>query len=211
MAKILEVFFVNNQKSANRPPMIRVLVVTAMMSAVATVLMFLEFPVPLVPSFIKMDLSELPALLTAFLFGPLPGVAVCLVKNLINLLTTYSGGVGELANFLLGVCFVLPAGWVYRVRQSRGGALLGALAGAAAMALISVPINYFVVYPAYTLIMPMEAILGMYQAINPHADTLLKCLVMFNMPFTLVKALISVAVTFLIYKPLSPILKGKRV
>ena len=189
---------------------IRKLVMTALLSALATVLMFVSFRVPFVPSFIKLDLSELPALIAAFSMGPLSGVAVCLVKNLVNLLFTYSMGVGELCNFLLGVAFVLPAGLIYKKRNDRKGALIGALTGALTMGVISIFINYYLVYPVYAkLLMPMDVILGMYQAINPKVSNLWQALCFFNAPFTFVKGLISVAITFLIYKRISPLIKGK--
>ncbi len=181
---------------------------TAMLAAVSTVLSFLAFPVPLMPSFIKLDFAELPALIAAFAYGPISGVAVCLVKNLVSLMKTSSGGIGTLCNFLLGVAFVVPAGIIYLKKRTRGGALIGALAGTLFMALLSLPFNYFIVYPMYTAFMPMEAILGMYQALNPKVQTLWDALLWFNAPFTLVKGLCSVAVAFLIYKPLSPFLKG---
>ena len=186
----------------------RKLIGTSMLAAVSVVLMFLSFPVPLMPSFIKMDLAELPALIGAFAYGPLAGAAVCLVKNLISLMKSSSGGVGTLCNFLLGVCFVVPAGLIYKYNRTRRGALIGALAGAAIMAVLSIFVNYYVVYPIYTAFMPMEAIIGMYQAINPKVQTLWQALIWFNCPFTFVKGLISVAICFLIYKPLSPFLKG---
>ncbi len=189
---------------------VRKMAVTAVLAAAATVLMFLSFSVPLVPGFVKLDFSELPALIAAFSMGPLSGVAVCLVKNLVNVLFTYSGGVGELCNFLLGAAFVLPAGLVYRKLNSRKGAFIGSLAGAAAMALFSLPLNYFLVYPAYGLLMPMEQVLGLYQAINPNVHSLFDALLWFNVPFTFFKGLCDVLLTFLIYKKLSPILKGKR-
>ena len=189
---------------------IRKLVMTALLSALATVLMFVSFSVPFVPSFIKLDLSELPALIAAFSMGPLSGVAVCLVKNLVNLLFTYSMGVGELCNFLLGVAFVLPAGLIYKKHNNRKGALIGALTGALTMGVISIFINYYLVYPVYAkLLMPMDVILGMYQAINPKVSNLWQALCFFNAPFTFVKGLISVAITFLIYKRISPLIKGK--
>ena len=181
---------------------------TAMLAAVSTVLSFLAFPVPLMPSFIKLDFAELPALIAAFAYGPISGVAVCLVKNLVSLMKTSSGGIGTLCNFLLGVAFVVPAGIIYLKKRTRGGALIGALAGTLFMALLSLPFNYFIVYPMYTAFMPMEAILGMYQALNPKVQTLWDALLWFNAPFTLVKGLCSVAIAFLIYKPLSPFLKG---
>ena len=82
---------------------VRYLTVTAMLSAVAYILMFLDFSVPFMPSFIKMDLSELPALIGSFAMGPLCGVIICLVKNVFHLFITSTGGVGELSNFILGV------------------------------------------------------------------------------------------------------------
>ena len=188
----------------------RKLVGTAMLAAVSVVLMFLAFPVPLMPSFIKLDLAELPALIASFAYGPLAGAAVCLVKNLISLMKSSSGGVGTLCNFLLGVCFVVPAGLIYKYNRTRRGALIGALAGAAIMAVLSIFVNYYVVYPIYTAFMPMEAIIGMYQAINPRVQNLWQALIWFNTPFTFVKGLCSVVMAFIIYKPLSPILKGKK-
>ena len=188
----------------------RKLVGTAMLAAVSVVLMFLAFPVPLMPSFIKLDLAELPALIGSFAYGPLAGAAVCLVKNLVSLMKSSSGGIGTLCNFLLGVCFVVPTGLIYKTHRTRMGALIGALIGAAVMALLSIPVNYYLVYPIYTAFMPMETIIGMYQAINPKVENLWQALIWFNCPFTFVKGLISVVITFLIYKPLSPFLKGRK-
>ena len=185
----------------------RKIAVTAMLSAAATVLMALDFPIPfLIPPFVKMDFSELPALLAAFSLGPVWGAAVCLVKNLINLTMSSTNGVGELCNFLLGVCFVIPAGVIYRHWKTRWGALAAALAGAVLMAVCSVPINYFISYPFYTTFMPIDTIIGMYQELIPSVDGLLACLIVFNAPFTLLKALLDTLLAFLIYKPLSPLL-----
>lgn len=202
----------NNQTSTMTKRRIntRSMAVTAVLGAVSAALMFVAFRVPLMPSFIQMDVSELPALIAAFSMGPLSGVAVCLIKNLVHLLVTTTGGVGELSNFLLGAAFVLPAGLIYRTRKDRIGALIGSLAGALAMALASLPSNYFITYPFYAMLMPMEAILDMYRAINPNVKTLTDALVWFNMPFTFIKAMLSVVVTFLIYKRISPIIKGKK-
>lgn len=188
---------------------VRYMTVTAMLSAVAFALMFFEFSIPfLVPSFIQMDLSELPALIGAFAMGPWYGVIICLIKNLIHLLITTTGGVGELSNFILGAAFVLPAGLIYQRKKTKKKAVIGSVLGAAFMALLSVASNYFIVYPVYTAFLPMDTILAMYQEILPSADTLLKCLVIFNMPFTFVKGMLSVIITLLIYKHISPIIKG---
>ncbi len=102
----------NTASTAQKRADIWKLTMTAMLSAIAFVLMFFEFTVPVMPPFIKMDLSELPALLGAFAMGPVSGVMICLIKNLLHLLMSTTGGVGELSNFLLGACFVFPAGMI---------------------------------------------------------------------------------------------------
>ncbi len=188
---------------------VRKIVVTAMLSAVAAILMFIDFSVPFMPSFIKLDISEVPALIGSFAMGPLWGAAVCLVKNLINLTRTSTGGVGELCNFLLGAAFVVPAGFIYKYKKTRKGALIASLAGAFCMAVLSLPINYFITYPMYTNFMPLETIVAAYQAIFPAVNGLLSCLVIFNMPFTFIKGILCAAVTFVIYKRISGVIKGK--
>ena len=187
---------------------IRKMTMTAMLSAVGFILMFMEFSVPFMPVFIKMDLSELPALIGAFSMGPISGITICLIKNLLHLFVTSTGGVGELSNFILGVCFVLPAGLIYKKWKGKKAAAIGALVGAVLMAVVSVFSNYFITYPVYYAFMPKEAILTAYQAIYSGVDNILECLVLFNMPFTFVKGLFSVIISLLIYKPLSPIIKG---
>ena len=190
----------------------RALTGTAMLAAVATILMYMQFPIPIMPGFIKMDISELPALIASFAYGPLSGIAVCLIKNLIKLPSTSTAAVGELFNFVMGALFVGVAGIVYKKNKTRKGAIIGAVAGALIMALVSLPYNYFVVYPAYVVMyhLPLEAIIGMYQAINPNVNGLLACLVTFNVPFTFAKGMVDALLCFLIYKPLSPILHGRK-
>ena len=189
---------------------VRKLAGTAMLAAVAAVLMFFEFSVPLIPAFIKMDFSELPALIAAFAYGPVSGVAVCLVKNLLHLFFTATGGVGELSNFILGAMFVLPAGLIYKYKKTKGFAVAGAFLGAVVMAGVSVITNYYIVYPIYFNMMPLEAILDAYRAINPAVKNLWQALLWFNLPFTFIKASFSIIITIFIYKPLAGILKGKK-
>lgn len=189
---------------------IKSLAVVAIMGAIGFILMVLEFPMPfLIPPFIKFDFSELPAIITAFALGPIQGIIVCLIKNLLHLFVTTSAGVGELSNFILGAIFVGTAGIIYRCKKTRSGALIGSIVGALLMAVISVVSNYFVVYPAYVTLygMPMEAIIGMYKALLPASDTLLKSLLIFNLPFTFAKGMIDALICFVVYKKLSPILK----
>ena len=195
----------------NKTTNIRKLTGTAMLGAVAAVLMYMEFPIPIMPSFVKLDVSELPALLAAYAYGPVSGIAVCLIKNLIKLPSTSTAAVGELFNFVMGSVFSFSAGYIYSRNKSRKGALIGAVVGAALMAVLSVPFNYLLVYPAYVVCygLPLDAIIGMYQAILPSSDSLIKCLTIFNMPFTFFKGMLDVVLCFLIYKPLLPCCTSK--
>lgn len=190
----------------------RKITVIGMLSALAYVIMMFDFSVPFMPNFIKMDLSELPALIGAFALGPVEGVLVCLVKNLLHALRTTTGGVGELSNFILGASFVFTAGMIYKFKKNRKTAIIGSVIGALVMALVSIPSNYFITYPFYMNFMPIEQIIAAYQEIisrvGGSVNGLLECLIIFNAPFTFLKGMCSVIITLLIYKKISPIIKG---
>lgn len=185
--------------------------VTAMLSAISFILQFMEIPIPLMPAFVKLDLSDLPALIGSFAMGPLSGVIICLIKNVIHITMSSSGGIGELANFIMSAAFVLPAGIIYKYRKTKKSAVIASLTGAVTMAVLSVPINYFIVYPVYIKLFfdgHVDICVSLYQAILPSVSSLIECLLVFNMPFTFFKAMVSVIITILIYKKISPILKG---
>lgn len=195
----------SNNKTINT----RLIASCGMLTAVAIILQYIEFPIPmLIPPFIKFDFSDLPALIGAFAFGPIAGVVIELVKNLIHCLASQSFTVGELSNFILGAVFTFVAGYVYKKNKNKKSAIIGGVLGSVVMGIISLPSNYFVVYPFYYNFMPEEVVLGMYQTILPSMKNMVQCLLVFNIPFTIVKGLISVAITMLVYKKLSPILKG---
>lgn len=184
---------------------VRKLVFTALLAALSAVLLkFLSFPLPFIPNFITFDFSDVPALLASLTMGPVSGVAVCLVKNLVGCFSSMTGCVGELSNFILSTCLVLPAGFIAK-KTSYKGVIIACLAGAVAMALMGVVSNYFIVYPVYTAMMPMEAIIGAYKAILPSVDSLIECLLIFNLPFTFAKGLITALISVPLYKRLRPI------
>lgn len=199
-----------NKNEKRRKINVRTLTATAMLSALSYALMFIEVSVPIIPSFVKFDLSDLPALIASYAYGPLSGITVCFIKNLINfLIKSQTGGIGELSNFILGVLFVVPAGLTYKVKKTRCWAALGASAGAVLSAAVSFFTNYYIVYPIYTKFMPMEAIIGAYRVILPSIQNLKQALLIFNVPFNFCKFAIVTALAFIIYKRISPILKGK--
>lgn len=185
---------------------VRKLVFTALLAALSIVLSeTLKFKLPIMPSFLDYDFSDVPAVLAALTMGPVSGVCVALIKNLEGLFTSGTGGVGELSNFILCALLVVPVGIIGKKSQKLSHVIIAGVCGAVAMGLGSIVSNYFLVYPIYTAIMPMDVIIGMYKAILPSADTLIKCLVIFNMPFTFVKGIIAVAISIPLYKRLRPI------
>ena len=181
----------------------------AMLTAVSVILQYLDFPVPmLIPPFIKFDFSDLPALIGAYAYGPLAGVIIELIKNLIHCAITKSATVGELSNFLLGAAFAGTAGFIYKMNKTKKTAIVGGIIGAVIMGIVSILSNYWIVYPFYyKAYMPEEVVLSAYQAIMPAVKNVLQCLIIFNMPFTMVKGIACVLVSIPIYKPLTRVLK----
>lgn len=190
---------------------VRKLTGIAMLSAVAFALQFLEFPIPIIPSFIKLDFSDLPELIGAFAYGPAAGVIIALIKNLLHMTQSSSMYIGELSNFLMGAVLSLTAGLIYKHKKTKKGALIASLAASLLMGIASVPINYFIVYPLYynVLRLPEQAVLDMYKALLPSTKSIFQALLIFNLPFTVCKGLICSVFSGIIYKPLSPLLHGK--
>ena len=186
----------------------RKLTAAAILAAAAYLLAFLEFPVPLTPAFARMDLSDLPALIGAFAFGPVTGVMVELVKNLLGLMTSSTGGVGELANFLMGASYVFTAGAVYKHHKTKRMALVGGVTGSIAMGIMAAITNYFILLPMFEQFMPLEDIIAAFGEFIPFIHTKM-AVVLFNaFPFNVMKGLVITAVTMLVYKKISPVLKG---
>ena len=186
--------------------------VAALLAAVAAVLQFVEFSIPVMPAFVKLDISDLPALLGTFSLGPVYGVAIQFVKNLLHLPFGSSACVGELSNFLLGAVLSVAAGAIYKKHKTKRGALAAAVLSAVIMGLISVPVNYWIIYPLYYNVLgfPQAAVLDMYRAILPATKSILQALFIFNLPFTVAKGLLCAALCAGIYKPLSPLLHGRK-
>ena len=193
------------QKNRN----LRKLVGTAMLAAVAFVLQFLEFPMPLSPSFAKFDLSDLPALIGAFAYGPLWGVVIEAVKNALHLFQTQTGGIGELANFLMGAALVFPAGLIYKKHKSRKTALIGCTVGSLCMGVMAALANYFILLPMFEIFMPMDEMIEAFAAVIPFIHSKLDVVLLNALPLNILKGLVVSLVTMLLYKRLSPILKGR--
>ncbi len=183
--------------------------ISAMLAAVGVILQLFEIPLPFIPSFIKLDFSDLPGFIGAIVCGPWAGVLITLIRNVIHIFTGSSAGIGELSNFLLSSSFVLSAGLIYKKMPNIKGVLIGGVCGAVIMGVVSFPVNNFIIYPLYYSVMglPQEAILEMYQLIRPSTGSIAEALVVFNVPFTIAKGLISVILFSVVYKPLEKLIK----
>ncbi len=181
-----------------------------MLSAVAFLLAFIEIPMPLSPPFAMMDLSDLPAVLAAFAIGPVGGVLVEIIKNLLQTMSSATGGIGELANCLMGCAFVIPAGIIYQKNKTKKNALLGCAAGSLSIGVAAALLNYFVLLPMYEMFMPIDQVIAAFGEILPFIKTKFDVCLYNALPGNIFKGLVISFFSMLIYKPLSPILHYTR-
>ncbi len=199
---------VTTSSSANRKR-IRWIAKTGILTAAAVILMYLEMSLPLMPTFLKFDFSEVVVLAAAFSMGPLSGIIVELLKNLLHLPVTHTAGVGELANFVIGAAFVGTAGLIYKRNKTRSGAFWGMACGTLGMTLLASLINYYVMIPFYVQMMglPMNVIIDwVHQAGNTLVSDLKSLIVFVFIPFNLFKGIVVSLIVALVYKRISPLL-----
>ncbi len=190
----------------------RKMAIIGVFSAIAFVLMMIEFPLPIAPGFYKFDFSDIPALIVGFAAGPFSGVMVEFIKVMLNIFIqgTTSAFVGEIANFLIGALFVSVASIIYRFKRTRKNALLGCLTATLAISFAGAALNAFFMIPAYAIMFGgVENILSAGTAIYPFVDDLFTFCLFCVAPFNLVKGIVHSGVTFLMYKKISPILKAE--
>lgn len=192
---------------------VRTLAKVGMLSAVAVILMMFEIPLPFAPVFYKIDFSEVPVLVGCFAMGPLAGAGIELIKNLLHVVIsgTQTAGVGDVANFLIGCAWIVPAGWMYRKMHTRTGALLGMASGTALMTVVGGALNAYVLLPVYAKAfgMPLDALVQMGTEVNAKI-TSVSTLVLFAVtPFNLLKGVLVSVIVLLIYKKISPVFRMK--
>ena len=179
-----------------------------LLSAMAVILFYIEIPVV---ALYKLDLSTLPAILAGFAMGPLQGVAVIIVKDLVHMLGTSTACVGEIADMLMSCAFVVPASLYYRRHKDRKSAMMAMLIGSVLMVITGVLVNYYILIPAYQVLMnlPLEVIIGMGQAVFGFIDNTVKLVIFITAPFNIFKSIVLSFVTYLLYKRVSPLLHQK--
>lgn len=190
---------------------VKMLAFIALMGAVSTVLMLLRFPLPFLPPFMSFDLSGVMEIMAGFLFGPLAALAVIVLKILLQLLIqgSLSFGAGEVQGLLLSCSYVLPAMVVYYFRKSKQSAAIGMALGTVTVAIVAVFTNLYLIIPYYAAMMgtTMEDIVAMCTAVNPAVKSAAGMVIMGIIPFNLIKYGVTSAVTFLVYKRISKVIR----
>lgn len=176
----------------------RRMIIVGMLSAIAFVLMFLKFPLPFLPPYLTIDFSDIPALIATFLFGPVAGILVELIKNLLNFFFNMSDPVGPVANFLAGCSFLLTSYVIYKKSRTQRALILGLVVATIVMTMFLSVMNYFVLLPLYGLIMNLTDIVHNLKVIITAGI----------IPFNLIKGLLISIIFLLLYPRISKVLKG---
>ncbi|KAJ53235.1 riboflavin transporter FmnP [Clostridium tetanomorphum] len=188
---------------------LNVLIKVSLLSVMGFLLMYVELPLPLFPEFLKIDVSDLPALIGTFALGPVQGVIIELIKNILHgIFATKTAFVGELANFLVGSVMILTAGFIYRNNKNRKSAIIGLIFGTIVMSVAAGIFNYYLLLPLYerALHIPLEAFVQLAQKINPKVTNINAFIIWTIIPFNFIKGVFVSIITVVIYKSVSPIL-----
>lgn len=175
----------------------RRMILVGMLSAIAFVLMFLKFPLPFLPPYLTIDFSDAPALIATFLFGPIAGIMVELIKNLLNFFFNMSDPIGPVANFLAGTSFLLTSYLIYQKSRTQRALIIGLISATIITTIVLSVMNYFVLLPLYGLIMNLTDIVHNLKIIITAGI----------IPFNLIKGLLISIVFLLLYPRISNILK----
>lgn len=199
MEKTKQTQLIKNQKTA-------MLTKSALFAALATIIMYFEFPLPFMPPFLKVDLSGVVILMAAFMLGCPRAVMINAVKDLIHLMSTSTGGVGELADFLVISLFAVVAGAIYNKYKDKKHAVIGLAFATASMTVAGALANKFMLIPFFSTVMPIDAIVSACAKINPLIGDINTYVIFGAAPFNLIKALLISVLTWLLYKRVSNII-----
>ena len=187
------------------------LVKISILSAIGYILMFISVPLPMLfPEFLKIDISDLTALLGGISLGPMAGITIAFLKNLLQFITGMSttGGVGEFANFLIGGSFVFTVSYIYSKKRNIQGVIIGLVSGIVVMTMVGCIANYFIILPFYATIgWSIDAVVSMGAAINPAIDSKMSFIIWMIAPFNILKSGLMSLLTLPVYKKTEKILK----
>jgi riboflavin transporter FmnP len=186
-----------------------ILVRSALLGAIGSVLMQFGSPLPIFPGFLEMDLGNLPALIAAITTGPLAGVLSMLIKNLLDpiIFGTTTGGIGNFANFVMGVALVVPIGYFFMKNRNIKGYLIGSAIGIVCTAVVAAILNYTILLPLYSRIfIPMDVIISIANAINSGVTDTFTLILFAIVPFNLLKGFVVAAIGFIFFLSLRRVL-----
>lgn len=179
-------------------------------AAIASILMMFEVPLPLAPSFYKIDLSEVPILIISIAYGPLAGALTEFCKILLKLVfrSTSTAFVGELANFVVGMSFILPASLIYMFRKNRNSFIIGAILGTVVLTIFGSIFNVIYLLPKFASMygMSLDSLIAMGTAINPNITSVFTFVLFSVVPFNIIKGVVVSALSLALYKKISPLL-----
>lgn len=179
---------------------------TGMLGAISAILMILEFPLPLAPTFIKMDFSDLPVILGGYMMGPVAGLIIILIKILLNFVFTgtVTAGVGEAANMIYSISYMLPAVIIYRLHKSKKEAVISLVVATLFASIVAVFVNTYITFPVYAKAfgMSIDSIVAMGTAINSNITDMFTLMLWSILPFNILKYGIVSIITFILYKKL---------
>lgn len=194
---------------------VRTLVMIAMLGAISMILYLFDFPLWFAPSFYKIDFSEVPVMIGSFALGPVAGAMIELVKCLLKLVIkgTDTAFVGDIANYVIGCALVVPAGIIYKKNKSKKAAIIGMAVGTLFLVVVGCFVNAYVLLPTYgkAFGMPIDALVGMGSAVNPAITSVTTFVLLAVAPFNLLKGIIVSVITLVLYKYVSPVLKGQHI
>ena len=191
---------------------LRNLVKVGILAAMSFILMFFQFPIPVAPPFMKVDLADVPSLIGGFSMGPVYGVLIQLIKNILNLSKTSTYGVGEISNFVVGGLFVFVSASIYKRNKTKKNATIAMICGVLVMSLAATLSNAFVIFPLYGKAMgvDMGAFVAMANKTNALVKSYFTMMIFAIVPFNLIKGFIEILVTKLLYKHVSGILHDRK-
>lgn len=185
--------------------------VSGIFGALATILYvvpFFKFPLPFLPPFLEFNFSDIPTLIAGFTYGPLVAFFVHLIKIVIKLPMSHTACVGELADFIIGILFVIPATMYYKKNKSKKGALIGLSFSLVIATIGACFINRYILIPFYTKAYGLETVLAMAKGVNSNITDVKWSLILWGvLPFNLLKNIIVCALAFILYKKISNVIK----
>ena len=215
VARIAEAFVSHKNGEAHPTLNTRKIVIIGIFSAISAVLMLFELPMPFAPSFYRLDFSDLPAVIGGFAFGPMTGVMIEFIKILLNLILngTQTAFIGELANFVVGCSYVLPASIIYIFKKNRQTAMISCMTATMIITLVGSSLNAFYLLPAFAKFygMPVDSLIEMGSTINPAINNMLTFILFAVAPVNLLKGSMISIITLLVYKQLSPVIKNSSI